>query len=320
MAKTVTSMLVGIAIAEGHIRSVDDPAAAYVPALARHRVRTHIAPASAADVLGRALRRGILRAGRCHAARRRHVSAGRCPGGVDAVTPYNERAAPSGTRVLYASVETQVLGLVLTKRGRAAGRGLPAGEDLAADRRRGRCDLAHRPRGPGGDLSAASTPCCATTHGSACCSRTRATGAADRSFRRPGSRRPRPCARSQPHLAARRTGLRLRLSDLDLRGRAPDVRAARRPWPGDLRRSVQPARHGPHRGPETGPRSGRPGDERALAEYRAGASWLTSNTDAVARPPQRLLAKRRLTGAWIRRRYCAAAQAGVIPCKRLSFR
>ena len=34
MAKTVTSMLVGIAIAEGHIRSVDDPAAGYVPALA----------------------------------------------------------------------------------------------------------------------------------------------------------------------------------------------------------------------------------------------------------------------------------------------
>ena len=34
MAKTVTAMLVGIALAEGHIRSVDDPAAAYVPALA----------------------------------------------------------------------------------------------------------------------------------------------------------------------------------------------------------------------------------------------------------------------------------------------
>jgi CubicO group peptidase (beta-lactamase class C family) len=33
MAKTVTAMLVGIAIAEGHIRSVDDPAAAYVPGL-----------------------------------------------------------------------------------------------------------------------------------------------------------------------------------------------------------------------------------------------------------------------------------------------
>ena len=34
MAKTVTAMLIGIAIGEGHIRSVDDPAAGYVPALA----------------------------------------------------------------------------------------------------------------------------------------------------------------------------------------------------------------------------------------------------------------------------------------------
>ena len=34
MAKTFTSMLIGIAIAEGHIHSVDDPANAYVPALA----------------------------------------------------------------------------------------------------------------------------------------------------------------------------------------------------------------------------------------------------------------------------------------------
>ena len=32
MAKTVTSMLIGIAIGEGRIRSVDDPAATYVPA------------------------------------------------------------------------------------------------------------------------------------------------------------------------------------------------------------------------------------------------------------------------------------------------
>ena len=34
MAKTVTAMLVGIAISEGRIRSVDDPAAGYVPELA----------------------------------------------------------------------------------------------------------------------------------------------------------------------------------------------------------------------------------------------------------------------------------------------
>jgi Beta-lactamase len=34
-------------------------------------------------------------------------------GGVDAVTPFNERVRPSGTKFSYASVETQVLGLVL---------------------------------------------------------------------------------------------------------------------------------------------------------------------------------------------------------------
>jgi CubicO group peptidase (beta-lactamase class C family) len=34
-------------------------------------------------------------------------------GGIDAVTPFNVRAVPSGTRYSYASVETQVLGLVL---------------------------------------------------------------------------------------------------------------------------------------------------------------------------------------------------------------
>lgn len=40
-----------------------------------------------------------------------YVQAG--AGGVEAVKPYNERIHPSGTRFSYASVETQVLGLVL---------------------------------------------------------------------------------------------------------------------------------------------------------------------------------------------------------------
>jgi CubicO group peptidase (beta-lactamase class C family) len=112
MAKTVTSMLVGIAIAEGHIRSVDDSAAAYVPALRgteyggtslRHLlqmssgVRFVEQYTGADDVF------------RLAADTFRQVGAG----GVDAVTPFNVRAAPSGTKFSYASVESQVLGLVL---------------------------------------------------------------------------------------------------------------------------------------------------------------------------------------------------------------
>ena len=75
MAKTVTAMLVGIAIAEGHIRSVDDLAAAYVPELAgteygRTSLR-HLLQMSS----GVRFRENYSRHRRCHAARRRHVPA-----------------------------------------------------------------------------------------------------------------------------------------------------------------------------------------------------------------------------------------------------
>ena len=43
----------------------------------------------------------------------RATFAQRGEGGVSAVTPFNERLVPSGTKFYYASVETQVLGLVL---------------------------------------------------------------------------------------------------------------------------------------------------------------------------------------------------------------
>jgi CubicO group peptidase (beta-lactamase class C family) len=112
MAKTVTAMLVGIAIAEGRIRSVDDRAETYVPALAgteygrtslRHLLQMSsgvrfIEQYTGADDVAQLSRDTFLQIG---------------PGGVDAVKKYNERVAPSGTRFSYASVETQVLGLVL---------------------------------------------------------------------------------------------------------------------------------------------------------------------------------------------------------------
>ncbi len=112
MAKTVTAMLIGIAIEEGRIRSVDDPAGHYVPALAD-------------TVYGRTSLRHLLQmssgvrfvdeySGRDGGAQLdadtfRQVGAG----GVDAVKPFNVRDAPSGTKFSYANGDTQVLGLVL---------------------------------------------------------------------------------------------------------------------------------------------------------------------------------------------------------------
>ncbi len=112
MAKTVTSMLVGIAIAEGHIHSVDDPAAAYVPALrgteyGRTSLRHLLQMSSGVRFVEEYS--GVDDVTRLAADTFRQVGSG----GVDAVTPYNERVRPSGTKFYYASVETQVLGLVL---------------------------------------------------------------------------------------------------------------------------------------------------------------------------------------------------------------
>jgi CubicO group peptidase (beta-lactamase class C family) len=112
MAKTVTSMLVGIALAEGRIRSLDDTAAAYVPALegteyGRTSLRDllemssgvrFIEQYSGTDDVSKLAFDTFMQGG---------------PGGVKAVTQFNERTAPSGTRFSYASAETQVLGLVL---------------------------------------------------------------------------------------------------------------------------------------------------------------------------------------------------------------
>ena len=113
MAKTVTAMLIGIAIDDGRIRSVDDPAATYVAGLAgteygktsiRHLLQMSsgvrfVENYSGSDDVSKLSS---------------HLLGHRGPGGVDAVLPYNERAVRSGTKFSYASVETQVLGLVLS--------------------------------------------------------------------------------------------------------------------------------------------------------------------------------------------------------------
>jgi CubicO group peptidase (beta-lactamase class C family) len=112
MAKTVTAMLVGVATAEGRIRSVDDPAEAYVPELAgteygRTSLRHLLQMAS--GVLFTENYSGMDDAARLVADT--FVQVGQ--GGVEAVKPYDNRVRPGGTAFAYASAETQVLGLVL---------------------------------------------------------------------------------------------------------------------------------------------------------------------------------------------------------------
>lgn len=112
MAKTVVGMLVGLALAEGRIGSVDDRAEQYVPELKGHpyggtRLRDLLTMSSGVKftenydgnddimVLGR---RTLMQQG---------------PGGPQALLSFTERARPAGERFSYASAESEVLSLVL---------------------------------------------------------------------------------------------------------------------------------------------------------------------------------------------------------------
>jgi CubicO group peptidase (beta-lactamase class C family) len=113
MAKTIVGMLIGIAMSEGAIRSVDDLADVYVPELADNpygqtsiRDLLHMSsgihffedsnPGDDRDKLGRDLfdPHGL--------------------GAIDAVRHFDKREHAPGTHFSYASIETEVLGLVLS--------------------------------------------------------------------------------------------------------------------------------------------------------------------------------------------------------------
>jgi CubicO group peptidase (beta-lactamase class C family) len=117
MAKTVTAMLIGIAIDEGRIRSVDDLAAAYVPALADteygHTSLRHLLQMSSGVRFNEDYRRDFVSHDVIQFVLDTYMRVG--PGGVGAVTAFNDRERPAGTKFSYSSVETQVLGLVLAR-------------------------------------------------------------------------------------------------------------------------------------------------------------------------------------------------------------
>ena len=117
MAKTVTAMLVGIAIDEGRIRSVDDLAAAYVPELAgteygRTSLR-HLLQMSSGVRFNEDYRRDFVSRDVLQLILDTYARLG--PGGVGAVTSFNDRERSAGTKFSYSSVETLVLGFVLAR-------------------------------------------------------------------------------------------------------------------------------------------------------------------------------------------------------------
>jgi CubicO group peptidase (beta-lactamase class C family) len=114
MVKSITGLLVGLAIADGAIKSVDDLPEQYVPGLkgseyGRTPIRALLHMSSGVEFgenqdNGRDLNRLW-----------RGAIAGLGPGRgtVDAIRQFNHRIAPPGTRYSYASVEPDVLSMVL---------------------------------------------------------------------------------------------------------------------------------------------------------------------------------------------------------------
>jgi CubicO group peptidase (beta-lactamase class C family) len=112
MAKTVVAMLVGIALSESKIKSIDDRAEQYVPGLKGHPygetpIRHLLTMSSGVkfveaytgnDDIMKLARSLLLHQG---------------PGGPQALAPFRERVAPPGKQFSYASSETYVLALVL---------------------------------------------------------------------------------------------------------------------------------------------------------------------------------------------------------------
>ncbi|SDR99246.1 serine hydrolase domain-containing protein [Bradyrhizobium canariense] len=115
MVKSIIGLLIGIAIAEGAIKSVDDTPEAYVPGFrgteyGRTSIRDLLHMSSGVDFGetrdgGRDLNR--LWNGMGIASPTTKI------GTVNSIVQFNQRIAPAGTRFYYASIEPDVLGMVL---------------------------------------------------------------------------------------------------------------------------------------------------------------------------------------------------------------
>jgi CubicO group peptidase (beta-lactamase class C family) len=115
MAKTITSLLVGIAISEGAIRSIEDTAATYVPELANTEYGATPLRALLQMSSGVAFQERTYQPDddifKLHLA----LLGRNAVGAIAALRQFNTRDAPPGTRFSYASSETELLGLVVSR-------------------------------------------------------------------------------------------------------------------------------------------------------------------------------------------------------------
>ncbi len=112
MAKTVVAMLVGIAVAEGRIRSIDDHADAYVPSLAGSEIGA--TPIRALMHMASGIAYREVYDGHDDAATLNTAIWSRNGTGAEAaVRQFNTREAPPDTKWHYKGLDTETLGLVL---------------------------------------------------------------------------------------------------------------------------------------------------------------------------------------------------------------
>ena len=118
MVKSITGLLIGIAVAEGAIKSVDDTAETYVSGFrgseyGKTPIRDLLHMSSGVDFgedrdggsdLNRLWRDMVIGPSLC---------SGSPKGTIGSIIQFNHRIAPPGTRYHYASIEPDVLGMVL---------------------------------------------------------------------------------------------------------------------------------------------------------------------------------------------------------------
>jgi CubicO group peptidase (beta-lactamase class C family) len=114
MAKSITAMLVGIAIGQGAIGSVEDPAEKYVPGpkgaeYGKTPIRDFLHMSSGVEF--RETQDGQRDLNRLWIDMVQGL--GPTKGTINSILQFNRRAAPPGTKFFYASIEPDVVGLVV---------------------------------------------------------------------------------------------------------------------------------------------------------------------------------------------------------------